>query len=75
MLRGVRGDWTIDRECAIRQAMKTGAIPLREMRVMRADEERRWNELVRTHHYQGFRSLCGRRLNRFDDYWDDRAVA
>ena len=46
------------------QAMETGAIPLREVRVrvVRADEERRWNELVRTHHYLGFRNLCGRRL-------------
>ncbi|MCY4593775.1 MAG: hypothetical protein OXC19_03110 [Bryobacterales bacterium] len=55
--------------------MKTGAIPWREVPVVRADEERRWNELVRTHHYLGFRDLRGRRLDRFDDYWEDRAVA
>ena len=55
--------------------MKTGAIPLREVRVVRADEGRRWNELVRTPHYLGFRNLCGRRLNRFDDYWKGRAAA
>ena len=44
--------------------MERDAIPLREVRVrvVRADEERRWNELVRTHHYLGFRNLCGRRL-------------
>ena len=44
--------------------MGADAIPLRAIRVrpVRADEEARWNQLVRTHHYLGFRNLCGRRL-------------
>ena len=44
--------------------MDPAAIPLREVRVrpVRRDEEARWNELVRVHHYLGFRNLCGRRL-------------
>ena len=46
--------------------MKTSAIPLREVQVrtVRPDEEQRWNELMRQHHYLGFRKLCGNRLRQ-----------
>ena len=33
-----------------------------EVRVVRREEEARWNALLRTHHYLGFRNFCGRRL-------------
>ena len=39
-------------------------IPLRAVRVrtVRPDEEPRWNDLMRQHHYLGFRNFCGKRL-------------
>lgn len=39
-------------------------IPLRDVRVrlVRPDEEPRFNALLREHHYLGFRKFCGRRL-------------
>ena len=44
--------------------MRAEPIPLREVRVrvVGRDEEARWNALLRTHHYLGFRNFCGRRL-------------
>ncbi|MDE0262713.1 MAG: ISAs1 family transposase [Bryobacterales bacterium] len=46
--------------------MKANAIPLREVQVrtVRPAEEERWNELMRQHHYLGFRKLCGNRLRQ-----------
>ena len=40
-------------------------IPLREVqvRLARPDEVPRWTELMRRHHYLGFRKMCGRRLH------------
>lgn len=51
----------------ITQRVRTSAIPLREVQVrtVRPDEEQRWNELMRQHHYLGFRKLCGSRLRLF----------
>lgn len=34
------------------------------MRTVRPDEEPRWNELMRRHHYLGFRNFCGNRLRQ-----------
>lgn len=34
------------------------------MRTVRPAEEERWNELMRQHHYLGFRKLCGNRLRQ-----------
>ena len=41
-------------------------IPLRAVRVrtVRPDEEPRWNDLMRQHHYLGFRNFCGKRLRQ-----------
>ena len=46
--------------------MRTDAIRLREVQVrtVRPDEEPRWNELMRRHHYLGFRNFCGNRLRQ-----------
>ncbi len=49
-------------------------IPLREVQVrtVRPDEEPRWNELMRQHHYLGFRNFCGKRLRQvavLGDQW------
>ena len=54
--------------------MSDSVIPLREVqvRLVRPDEEVRWNDLVRAHHYLGFRNFCGRRLRHvavLDDHW------
>ena len=44
--------------------MQDRQIPLREVRVrlVRPAEVPRWNDLMRRHHYLGFRKMCGRRL-------------
>ncbi len=44
--------------------MQEGPVRLLDVQVrpVRKAEEQRWNELVRAHHYLGFRNLCGRRL-------------
>lgn len=34
------------------------------MRTVRPDEEQRWNDLMREHHYLGFRNFCGNRLRQ-----------
>ena len=34
------------------------------MRTIRSHEEPRWNELMRQHHYLGFRNFCGNRLRQ-----------
>ncbi|MDE0627421.1 MAG: DUF4338 domain-containing protein [Bryobacterales bacterium] len=46
--------------------MSQDGIPLREVRVrtVRPDEEPRWNDLVRHHHYLGFRNFRGNRLRQ-----------
>ena len=46
--------------------MPNGEIPVREVqvRLVRPDEVRRWNALMRAHHYLGFRKICGRWLPR-----------
>ena len=46
--------------------MRQDGIPLREVRVrtVRPDEEPRWNDLMREHHYLGFRNFCGNRLRQ-----------
>jgi hypothetical protein len=33
------------------------------VRIIRPDEESRWNELMKTHHYLGFRQLVGESIN------------
>lgn len=50
--------------CGITEGVADGPIPLREVRVrvVRPDEEPRFNALLREHHYLGFRKFCGRRL-------------
>ena len=52
--------------CAITRRVRQDDIPLREVRVrtVRPDEEPRWNELMREHHYLGFRNFCGNRLRQ-----------
>ncbi|MDE0106006.1 MAG: hypothetical protein OXN89_26805, partial [Bryobacterales bacterium] len=44
--------------------MEHSPIPLREVQVrsVRPDEEPRFDALMRTHHYLGFRNYCGNRL-------------
>ena len=54
--------------------MAVESIPLREVevRVVRREEEVRWNALLCTHHYLGFRNLCGQCLRHVDvqgDRW------
>ena len=51
--------------CGITRRVLTKRIPLREVqvRLVRRGEVPRWTELMRRHHYLGFRKMCGRRLH------------
>lgn len=51
-------------DCGITQVVDDEPIPLQAVRVrlVRPDEEPRFNALLREHHYLGFRKFCGRRL-------------
>lgn len=67
--RGQLGGWgqgseQIPCDCATRQEVRNGEIPLREgqVRLVRAEEVPRWSAMMRRQHYLGFRRMCGRRL-------------